>query len=64
MNRLKIWLNKWKKEDEELMEELKNVEFQKRDVIALIVAALITILPVVILTWGIFVFVAWFFFLR
>jgi|LGOV01.1.fsa_nt_gb hypothetical protein len=64
MNRLKTWFSKWREEDKELMEGLKNVDFEKRDVFALIISALITILPVVFITWGIFVLVIWLVFLR
>ncbi|PAT02177.1 hypothetical protein CI105_02200 [Candidatus Izimaplasma bacterium ZiA1] len=64
MKKLKQWVTKWKQEDKELVEELKKVEFEKSDVWALIIAALVTVIPVVLLVMGVFVLAAWFFFLR
>lgn len=64
MNKLKQWVNKLREEDKELIEALKKTEFEKRDAWALIIAAFITIVPMVLIVLGVFVFVIWFLFLR
>lgn len=64
MSKLREWASKFKKEDKELMEKLKDVEFERKDIAALIIAALITIMPVVLLILGIFYLIVWIIFLR
>lgn len=50
--------------EEENLKKLEDLEFEKGDVSALIIAALITLLPVVLLVLGIFTFIIWLIFLR
>lgn len=50
--------------EEENLKKLEELELEKGDVSALIIAALITLLPVVLLVLGIFTFIIWLIFLR
>jgi len=49
---------------EEIREKLKTVEFEKGDTLALIVAALITIIPAMLLVIGAMMGIVWLVFLR
>lgn len=50
--------------EEEIRKKFDNVEFEKNDVAAIVIAALITIVPIVLLLMGLFYGLIWFFFLR
>ncbi len=49
---------------EEMKEKLKTVDFEKGDVFALIVAALITVIPTMLLIIGAMMGIIWLIFLR
>jgi len=61
--RIKAYLPK-KKTQKELDEHYDNVELEKGDIPAMIIAALITFLPVVVLILAAFYGVAWLLFVR
>lgn len=48
MKKLKTWVKKAKEEDRELVERLRETEFEKGDLKAIVIAALVTLLPAVI----------------
>lgn len=58
-----IDVEKAEEEFEKQMEE-ENVELEKKDRLAMILAAFIVFVPAVLLVLGFFAFVIWFFFLR
>lgn len=45
-------------------EKLKHTQFEKGDITAMIIAAMITFIPMMLVVLGIMVFVIWLFFLR
>ncbi len=45
-------------------EKLKSTQFEKGDITAMIIAAMITFIPMMLVVLGIMVFVIWLFFLR
>lgn len=49
---------------EELQKKYEDVEFEKNDLKALTIAALITFIPALLLIVGLFVFLIWIFYLR
>lgn len=55
MKKLKQWFKKEKQKDEELVRLMNQTELEKGDVRAIIIAALITILPAVLLVIAVFV---------
>jgi hypothetical protein len=62
MRKQKIWFKKSDEEEKELLNRFRNTEFEKGDVSAMIIAALITIMPVIALVTALFVAVVWIFF--
>lgn len=48
--KIKKYGRNYKKEDKDLMKALDGAEFEKGDALALIIAAIMTMIPVVILT--------------
>ena len=53
-----------KKTQEELDEHYNNLELEKGDYPAMVIAALLTFLPVLLIAMGIIYGIAWLFFLR
>lgn len=64
LNDLMSEKSKFKRENEELRELSEGVKFEKSDEKALIIAALITTLPVLIIGCLMFYFVIWIIFMR
>lgn len=58
-------LKKYTKEEiEEYERKLKDTQFEKGDISAMIIAAMITFIPMMLVVLGVMVFVIWLFFLR
>ncbi len=53
-----------KEERKELMEQLKETPLEKGDFLAMVIAALLTFLPILIIFFGLLFFLIWFFFYR
>ena len=53
-----------KEERKELMEQLKETPLEKGDFLAMVIAALLTFLPVLLILLGLLFFLIWFFFYR
>ncbi|HOE77390.1 MAG TPA: hypothetical protein PKV63_02070 [Bacilli bacterium] len=65
MKRQKNSLKKMTKEErKELMEQLKETPLEKGDFLAMVIAALLTFLPVLLILLGLLFFLIWFFFYR
>jgi len=65
MKRQKNSLKKMTKEErKELMEQLKESPLEKGDFLAMVIAALLTFLPVLLILLGLLFFLIWFFFYR
>ncbi len=65
MKRQKNSLKKMAKEErKELMEQLKETPLEKGDFLAMVIAALLTFLPVLLILLGLLFFLIWFFFYR
>ncbi len=62
MSRLKKWADRFKKEDRDLVEASKEEQFEKKDLPAMILAAMITIFPVVLVILALFALIMWFIF--
>lgn len=58
-------LKKYTKEEiEDYERKLKDTQFEKGDITAMIIAAMITFIPMMLVVLGVMVFVIWLFFLR
>jgi len=65
MKRQKNSLKKMTKEErKELMEQLKETPLEKGDFLGMVIAALLTFLPVLLILLGLLFFLIWFFFYR
>ena len=65
MKKQRHWFKKPTPEEEaKIQESLANNPPSKKDYLAMIISLLITVIPVVLLILGIFVFVIWFIFMR
>lgn len=53
-----------KEERKELMEQLKETPLEKGDFLTMVIAALLTFLPVLLILLGLLFFLIWFFFYR
>lgn len=59
MSRLKTWVSKLRKEDEELKDAVKKQKLEKNDTFAMVLAALLTIFPVVLAIMAAFMLLMW-----
>lgn len=58
-------LKKYTKEEiEDYERKLRDTQFEKGDIAAMIIAAMITFIPMMLVVLGVMVFVIWLFFLR
>lgn len=64
MRKRKQWVNDQKKKEKELLNKLKEEELEDNDTLAMIIAAMITLVPAVIIIMAVFAFTIWFFFAR
>jgi|GEM_PF-4034316 len=64
MKKPKQWKDKLREEDERLKELREQQDFEKSDTLAMIIAALIVIMPVILGILAAFVFFIWLIFLR
>lgn len=59
MNRLKTWVSKLRKDDRDLKEAVKKENLEKNDTFAMVLAALLTIFPVVLAVMAVFMLLMW-----
>lgn len=59
MNRLKTWVSKLKKENRDLKDAVDKQNLEKHDTFAMVVAALLTIFPVVLAVMAVFLLLMW-----
>lgn len=59
MSRLKTWANKLRKEDQDLKDAVKKEKLEKNDTFAMVLAALLTIFPVVLAIMAVFTLIMW-----
>ncbi len=64
MSRLKTWVSKIRKENRDLNDAVKKEKFEKNDTFAIILAAFITIFPVVLAIMAVFMLLMWLIFGR
>lgn len=59
MSKLKTWANKLRKEDKDLKDAVKKENLEKHDTFAMVLAALLTIFPVVLAIMAVFMLLMW-----
>lgn len=59
MNRLKTWVSRLRKDDRDLKEAVKKENLEKNDTFAMVLAALLTIFPVVLAVMAVFMLLMW-----